>query len=184
MKMTKSAVLAAFAAALAAAGACRSYTSPYDYVENWLLREDPVLPSVIHCDVIYLAGEPYGGSEDIHDMYAHAAAAVGNGRFGGVARVFAPLVSRPEDLDAAIEWYLDKHHEKGRAFVFIGEGRAGALLRSCEEKRGGWLRARGLCGSFYSDETRMGFVTDEIVQQVRTLSAKARYRRIWGRDPR
>ena len=48
---------AVFAAALLALAGCR--TSPYDYAENWVVREDAVRQFSVGADVFYLQGGLY-----------------------------------------------------------------------------------------------------------------------------
>ena len=111
---------------------CFSHTSPYDYVENWLVREDPVRTFVIHADVIYVQSELYTKLADVQKMQDHVRLEVGKDKFSGLARVFSPLVASPEDLEEALKWYFRYHHKENRSFIFIGEGEGGALLRDYE----------------------------------------------------
>ena len=167
-------------AALLAAG-CLSSVSPYDYAENWLIREEASRTFVSQADVIYLQDALYDASANPSVMYARARREVGDGRFRGVARIFAPLVATSEDLELALAWYF-RHHEDGRAFVFIGAGAGGRLLKAYAERHAEELARVGLAAEFYADETGAGFVTDDVVQAVRAAAARVRYRAIWGRD--
>lgn len=161
------------------AGCC---SSPYDYVDYWLIREDPLLTFAVNADVIYLQSELLLDTARVPAMFARAKSEVGNGRFDGVARVFAPLVSSSEDVEMMIKWYLKNHHEKMRPFAFIGEGEAGRLLRAYEQAHADSLRKDGFIGGFYTDETDGDFVNDEIVRKIKDAAMRARYRGIWGRD--
>ena len=67
--------------------------SPYDYVENWLIREDPARPFAIHADLIYVQSELYLDMKALPAMHSYAKSEVGYGRFKGVARVFSPLIA-------------------------------------------------------------------------------------------
>ena len=167
--------------ALSLAG-CLSHTSPYDYVENWLVREDPVRTFVIHADVIYVQSELYTKLADVQKMQDHVRLEVGKDKFGGLARVFSPLVASPEDMEAALKWYFKYHHKKNRSFIFIGEGEGGSLLREYEEKNADELRDKGLVASYYCDEHKRGFVTQEMVEEIREAIARARFRHVWGKD--
>ena len=171
-----------FAALALFAAGCFSTRSPYDYVENWLIREDPVRAFAVSSDVIYLHGDLYVDMRAIPSMVSYAKAEVGNGRFSGVARVFAPLVASEDDLEAALDWYFRYHHEDCRPFSFIGEGEGGALLKAYEEKNGERLRKKGLVASYYTDTTRKGFVNDSMVREIRCAVIRARYRAQWGRE--
>ncbi len=161
---------------------CFSHTSPYDYVENWLVREDPIRTFVIHADVIYVQSELYTKLADVQKMQDHVRLEVGKVKFGGVARVFSPLISSAEDMEAAVKWYFKYHHKKDRSFVFIGEGEGGRFLREYEEKNAEDLKEKGLVASYYCDEHKRGFVTQEMVEEIREAVARARYRQIWGKD--
>ena len=161
---------------------CFSHTSPYDYVENWLMRDDPVRTFVIHADVIYVQSELYTKLADVQKMQDHVRLEVGKDKFGGLARVFSPLVASPEDMEAAVKWYFKYHHKKDRSFVFIGEGEGGALLKEYEEKHADDLKEKGLIASYYCDEHKRGFVTQEMVEEIREAVARARFRQVWGKD--
>ena len=178
--MKRLAILLA-ALALFAVG-CFSFRSPYDYVENWLIREDPVRAFAINSDVIYLQGDLYVDMKALPAMSSYAKSEVGNGRFNGVARVFAPLIADENDLEAALDWYFRYHHEKNRPFSFIGEGKGGALLKAYEEKNVERLRNKGLVMSYYTETTRKGFVNDSMVREIRRAVIRARYRAQWGRE--
>jgi len=172
-------ILAALSGALFLAG-CSS--SPYDYSENWLFREDATRPFSVPSDLIYVQGVPYTNVNAIVKMNSYTQAEVGNGRFGGLSRVFAPLVANSDDLELALKWYFSHQHESGRPFVFIGEGECGAMLRQYEERNAEDLRDKGLLLSFYTEASQTGFVTDKTVREVRRAIARHRYREQWGRD--
>lgn len=161
---------------------CVTHTSPYDYVENWLVREDPIRTFVIHADVIYVQSELYTKLADVQKMQDHVRLEVGQGKFSGLARVFSPLVASSEDMEAALKWYFKYHHKKDRPFVFIGEGEGGRLLMEYEQENADELKEKGLVASYYSDEHKRGFVTDEMIDEIREYVARARFRYIWGKD--
>ena len=157
-------------------------SSPYDHVENWLIREDPVRTFVVPSDLFYVQSSLYSNVAHIPLMYSYAQAEVGKGRFSGIARVFSPLVANSDDLEKALDWYFKYHHTKGRPFSFVGEGEGGALLQAYEKKYEQKLKRMGLVASFYTDKARKGFVTQDTVRQIKEAVAKARYRTVWGRD--
>ena len=109
----------------AAVSGCKS---PYDYMENWLIREDAVRPFSVPVDIIYVQDRLYFESGTLPLMQSIAMDAVGRGKFDGFARVFSPLVACEEDVEKAIEWYVKHHNKSGRSFALIGEGEGGALL--------------------------------------------------------
>ena len=176
--MKTTSILAALAAAFLAG--CSS--SPYDYSENWLVREDATRPFAVPSDLIYVQGVPYTNVNAIAKMVSHTKDEVGNGRFGGLSRVFAPLVANSGDLELALEWYFSHHHDDGRPFVFVGEGPCGALLKEYEERNAEDLRDKGLLLSFYTEASHTGFVTDKTVREIRRAIVRRRYQEQWGRD--
>jgi hypothetical protein len=96
--------------------------------------------------------------------------------------VFAPLIANEEDLDRALDWYFGRHHSKRRPFVFIGEGEGGKMLQAYEQRNLGKMQARGLAASFYTDTAYKGFVTNELVKEIKAAVARVMYRKCWGRD--
>lgn len=181
MKSKSLARLASATLLAAIASGCFS-VSPYDYSENWIIREDPVRPFTIPADVFYVQSTLYESVSLVPMMDSYAKAEVGKKRFAGLARVFSPLVATQEDLDKAVDWYFDNDHTWGRPVVFIGEGEGGKLLRHYEEDHDYWLKKRGLVASFYTEEAHKGFVTSEMVDQIREAVARARYQDVWGRE--
>jgi len=178
MKATSiSAVLAA-----AFLDGCCLLSSPYDYAENWLVREDATRQFAVPSDIIYVQGIPYTNVADVATMHSYVQSEVGNGRFGNIARVFSPLVANAEDVEMALTWYLRHHHGRNRPFVFIGEGACGALLKQYEEQNEEDLRDDGFVTSFYTEKSHEGFVTDEMVREIRHALARVRYRDQWGRE--
>ena len=157
-------------------------SSPYNNMDSWLIREDSVRKFVVPADVIYVQGDLYTRMARIPMMLEYAKSEVGNGRFIRLARVFSPLVATQDDLEEALKWYFWHHHDSERPFVFIGEGEGGRLLKEYEQRHVEKLKKDGLALSFYTDEYRKGFVTDEMVQEIRGAIARARYRAIWGRE--
>jgi len=170
----------AVAAALAGIAGCA--TSPYDYSENWLMREDAVRAFAVPADIIYLQSDLYTHMAMLPTMYSYVNTEVGNKRFYGLARIFAPLVATQEDLDQALDWYFSNCHESGRPFVFIGEGEGGRFLKAYEEKDPESLRGRGLVASFYTDDARKGFVTTDMIRSIKVAIAQKNFRAVWGRD--
>ena len=103
-------------------------SSPYDCMENWLVREDATCAFVVHADIIYLQDRLYDDMSELASMNAYAQRAVGGGRFGGTICVFSPLVANADDLEKAFKWYFRHQHVGKRPFFFIGEGRGGAIF--------------------------------------------------------
>lgn len=167
--------------ALVSLAGCVS-SSPYDYMENWLIREDPVRTFAIPADVIYVQGDLYTRAANVPMMNYYAQTEVGNGRFTGLARVFSPLVASPEDLERALDWYFKYHHKAGRPFIFIGEGEGGRFLKAYEENDADDLKKEGLVASYYTDEYRKGFVTAAMVAEIKQAVLRAHFKRAWGKD--
>ena len=158
---------------------CRS---PYDHMENWLIREDAVRPFSVPVDIIYVQDRLFFSMDSLPEMNVYALDALGRGRLDGIARVFSPLVASEEDVEKAVKWYLKHHNSKKRPFAFIGEGEGGSLLKSYAENNAGSLADKGLVASFYSEIPDKGFVSDEMIRTIRIRAAEVRYRRQWGRE--
>ncbi len=156
--------------------------SPYDYMENWVIREDALRTFVVPADVIYLQSDLYTNLHHVTVMQVYADDQVGKGKFKRIARVFSPLVANAQDLELAMKWYFKHHHDDGRPFVFIGEGVGGALLHNYEIKEREDLLKEGLVASYYSDVPQDGFVTDKMVEEIRAAVYASRYKSIWDRD--
>ena len=163
-------------------GGCFSLHSPYDHTENWLIREDAIREFAVQADIFYVQGGLYDSRSKIPVMYAYVNSEVGKGKFSGFARVFAPLIANEEDLRLALDWYLRDHHSRRRPFVFIGEGEGGKLLQAYEQRNLSKMQARGLAASFYTDTAYKGFVTNELVKEIKAAVARVMYRKCWGRD--
>jgi len=169
-------------AVLAAALACGCRTkSPYDFMDNWLIRDNAVRPFAVPADVIYLQDRLYNDMKAVSAMNYRAKHEVGNGRFSGLARVFAPLVANADDVKSAMKWYF-RNREGERPFVFIGEGAGGALLKAYEEENADSLKDDGLVASFYSEVENGPFVTGEMVNEMRNAVLRSRYRTTWRRE--
>lgn len=158
------------------------FSSPYDYLENWLIREDPVRMFAVPADVIYVQGDMYTKKANVPMMADYAKMEVGNKKFYGLARVFSPLIASSDDLEEAMKWYFKYHHKDGRSFVFIGEGEGGRLLKAYEQNDVDELKKKGLVASFYTDDCRKGFVTPEMIEEIRKAVARARFREVWGKE--
>ena len=78
-------------AAVTAASGCLSSKTPYDFMENWLIREDAVRPFAVPVDVIYVQDHLYVSMNELPKMLSAAHDAVGREKLSGFARVFSPL---------------------------------------------------------------------------------------------
>ena len=175
----KTALIATAVAAALLAG-CRH--SPYDYMENWLVREEAIRPFAVQSDVIYLQDSLYTNIATLAEMNAYANSEVGRGRFDGLARVFSPLVAGSDDLELALEWYFSNVHTGDRPFMFIGEGAGGALLKAYEEANAEDLARKGLVLSRYTENAHTGFVKDWMIRELRDALTRRRYRDQWRRE--
>ena len=150
--------------------------SPYDHMENWLIREDAVRPFSVPVDIIYVQDQLYDSMNALPEMQSIAMDAVGRGKFDG------PLVASEDDVEKAVEWYLKHHNSSGRSFAFIGEGEGGAFLKAYSEKNDDWLEKKGLVASFFVSLPDKDFVSEEMIRAIRNRAAGVRYRRQWGRE--
>ena len=177
---TRSAFLLLLPLAVALAG-CQ-LNSPYRYTENWLLNEAAIRPFAVSADVFYVQSALYKNISNGQLMYSYALSEVGKGKFNGVARVFSPLVANEEDVARAIKWYLSHYHQRKRPFFLIGEGEGGKLLKQYEQDHQSALKAIGLAGSFYSEVGHKGFVTNDMVKEIKSITEHVRFRSTWGRE--
>lgn len=168
--------------ALIAAVLVSGCKSPYDYMENWLLREDAVRPFAVPADIIYVQDLLYDNVSALPEMQSTAMDAVGRGKFNGFARVFSPLVATEDDVEMAVKWYLKHHNGSGRPFAMIGEGEGGELLKTYAEKNAAWLEKKGLVASFFVSLPDKDFVSEEMIRKIRNRASAVRYRRQWGRE--
>lgn len=157
-------------------------TSPYDYMENWLVREDAVRPFAVPVDVIYVQDRLYDSMNALPEMQSIAMDAVGRGKFTGLARVFSPLVASEDDVEKAIGWYLNHHNSTGRPFALIGEGRGGALLKAYADENASWLEGKGLVTSFFAERPDRDFVSQDMIRTIKNRAAAVRYRRQWDKE--
>ena len=178
-QMTKALVAPALAVVLA--GCMSIFKSPYDHPENWLIREDPVRSFAVPADLVYVQSILYDNVSNLSLMDTYARSEVGNKRFFGLARVFCPLVSCQKDLDEAVDWYFKNHHTWGRPVIFIGEGEGGRLLANYEQEHS-LLKRRGLVASYYTDTSHKGFVTSDMVKEIKEAILRAKYNDMWGRE--
>ena len=174
----KNRILALLVVAAAVSG-CRS---PYDYMENWLVREDAVRAFSVPVDVIYVQDQLYVDLTALPKMQSIVLDAVGRGKLDGFARVFSPLIANEDDVENAVKWYVKHHNKTCRPFALIGEGRGGALLKAYAEDNVDWLEGKGMVASFFSDVPDEEFVSKEMIHTIKNRAAEVRYRRQWGRD--
>ena len=168
--------------AVSVVSGCLWSKSPYDYMENWLIREDAVRPFSVPVDVIYVQDQLYVNMNALSEMMSVAMDAVGRGKFSGFARVFSPLVADEVDVEMAVEWYVKHHNRSGRPFALIGEGRGGMLMKAYAEENADWLEKKGLVASFFTEVPYKEFVDDEMLRTIRNRAAAVRYRRQWDRE--
>jgi len=82
----------------------------------------------------------------------------------------------------ALDWYFRHYHSKGWPFVFVGEGAGGKLLKDYEAAHAAELKKQGLVTSYYTDSSEPGFVTDEMIHEIKNEVMRVRYRQQWGRE--
>ncbi len=79
-------------------------SSPYDYVENWLIREDPVRTFVVPSDLFYVQGSLYSNVAHVPLMQSYAKTEVGQTRFSKIERGFSSLLSYSANLARDLAW--------------------------------------------------------------------------------
>ena len=128
--------------------------SPYDYGDNWLIRENDIPLYYSTFDLFYIGKAPadYGVSHDVQFNWAHTHT---NDIFGRGVRVFSPKVPQAdvENVTAALEYYLDHFHQKGHPFVLLAEGKAAELLYQAMRKCSGITVDNGFIAAYLPNMT-------------------------------
>lgn len=116
--------------------------SPYNYADNWVIRQNAKPLYFANYDLIYFYPEGIINNDTVKVNWAldrtnaekfflfcrYQTIEV----FGNRVRVFCPFVRRIDcdtlyhDVDSSLQFYLDELHPKRRPFVIMGEG-SGAL---------------------------------------------------------
>lgn len=154
----------------------------YDEPDSWLVRENGRPHYFAAYDIFYLAPHRYDG----HGEFPYAAYAQVRHEvvmpFGVHTRVFAPIYRDAEDVERALDYYLERYHDGDeRPFVFLGEGDGAKILADLAREREGSLRKKGFQGGWYSPDTECGFVTEATVSDVNDFVGSVLYERSWGR---
>lgn len=150
MKKSFYAFAAAFAGIFLLAG-CNS-ASPYDYGNNWLIRENDIPQFHSKFDLFYI-GKASAGYGDTHDIQFNWAKTHTNDIFGNGVRVFAPEIQNPDidNVTEALEYYLENFHAPGHPFVLLAEGKAADLLYAAMQKTSGLTVKNGFIAAYLPD---------------------------------
>lgn len=128
--------------------------SPYDYADNWLIRENDIPQYYSQFDLFYIGKAPadYG---DTHDIQFNWTKTHTNDIFGRGVRVFAPKIKNPdaENVADALKYYLSSFHQSGHPFVLLAEGKAADLLYAAMEKVSGLTVSNGFIAAYLPDMT-------------------------------
>ena len=129
-------------------------TSPYEYGNNWLLRENDIPQYYSKFDLFYIGRAP-AGYGDTHDIQFNWTKTHTNDIFGRGVRVFAPEIQAPtvDNVREALEFYLDRFHKPGHPFVLLAEGKAADLLYKVMQKTGGLTVKNGFIAAYLPDMT-------------------------------
>ena len=140
------------AAAVAFIFAGCSFSSPYDYGSNWLIRENDIPQYYSTFDLFYIGKAP-AGYGDTHDIQFNWTKTHTNDIFGRGVRVFAPEIQNPDvkNVSEALEYYLDNFHKPGHPFVLLAEGKAADLLYAAMLKVGGLTVKNGFIAAYLPD---------------------------------
>ena len=127
-------------------------TSPYEYGNNWLIRENDIPQYYSKFDLFYIGKAP-AGYGDSHDIQFNWAKTHTNDIFGRGVRVFAPEIQTPtiKNVKDALEFYLDNFHKPGHPFVLLAEGKAADLLYKVMQKTGGITVDNGFIAAYLPD---------------------------------
>ena len=138
------------AAAVLLIGGCA--TSPYEYGDNWLIRENDIPQFYSKFDLFYIGKAPasYG---DTHDIQFNWTKTHTNDVFGRGVRVFAPKIQTPDvdNVAEALEFFLDNFHDNGHPFVLLAEGQAADLLYQAMQKVSGITVKNGFIAAYLPD---------------------------------
>ncbi len=136
---------------LAVFSGCSS-ASPYDFGDNWLIRENDMPRFFSKFDLFYIGKAPadYG---DTHDIQFNWTKTHTNDIFGKNVRVFAPDIRKlnVENVTAALEYYLENFHAPGHPFVLLAEGHAADLLYSAMKQVDGLTVENGFIAAYLPD---------------------------------
>ena len=144
--------LAAAAVIMTLAGC--TFSSPYDYGTNWLIRENDIPQYYSKFDLFYIGKAP-AGYGDTHDIQFNWTKTHTNDIFGHGVRVFAPEIQTPtvENVREALEYYLDHFHKPGHPFVLLAEGKGADLLYKVMQETSGLTVKNGFIAAYLPDMT-------------------------------
>ena len=127
-------ILFAAACTILSFSGCSS-VSPYDYADNWLIRENDIPQYYSKFDLFYIGKAP-SGYGDTHDIQFNWTKTHTNDIFGRGVRVFAPKIKTPDakNVAEALQYYIDSFHKEGHPFVLLAEGKAADLLYAAMQK--------------------------------------------------
>lgn len=129
-----------------------SSVSPFDYGNNWLIRENDIPQFYSTFDLFYIGKAPaeYG---DTHDIQFNWTKTHTNDIFGRGVRVFAPEIRNPdvENVAEALEYYLEHFHLDGHPFILLAEGHYADLLYGAMQKVSGITVENGFIAAYLPD---------------------------------
>ena len=127
-------------------------TSPYEYGNNWLIRENDIPQYYSKFDLFYIGKAP-AGYGDTHDIQFNWTKTHTNDVFGRGIRVFAPEIQNPtvDNVREALEFYLEKFHAPGHPFVLMAEGKAADLLYEVMQKTSDITIKNGFIAAYLPD---------------------------------
>ena len=149
--MKKMLLLFAAAFAILSFSGC-STVSPYDYADNWLIRENDIPQYYSKFDLFYIGKAP-AGYGDTHDIQFNWTKTHTNDIFGRGVRVFAPKIKTPDvkNVAEALQYYMDNFHEAGHPFVLLAEGKAADLLYIAMQDVSGMTVKNGFIAAYLPD---------------------------------
>ena len=137
-------------AAVLLAGGCA--TSPYEYGDNWVIRENDIPQFYSKFDLFYIGKAPasYGDTREVQFNWTKTHT---NDVFGRGVRVFAPKINKSEvdNVRAALEFYLDNFHKNGHPFVLLAEGKEADILYQAMQKTSGLTVKNGFIAAYLPD---------------------------------
>ena len=154
----------------------------YSSKEKWLIRDNARPQYSAAFDIFYVGSDFYALDLDLDELKNFVVRELVR-RCEKKARVFVPMVQTSEDVDAALELYLELYHgDNERPFAIICQGEAGKLLMRIAQKRSKALKEAGLFFVRYSDSKDESFLSEELCGEIMDAFDRYHGKMLWGRE--
>lgn len=154
----------------------------YSSKEKWLIRDNARPQYSAAFDIFYVGSDYYALDLDLDELKNFVVRELVR-RCEKKARVFVPMVQTPEDMEAALELYLELYHgENERPFALLCQGEAGKLLMKIALKRSKTLKEMGLFFLRYSEFKDESFLSEELCGEIMQAFEWHHGKVLWGRE--